>query len=492
MGQRYYKSDKNMMVKRSISPYFCRMGRKIKPQTLTGLTVVDVNNKGMGIAKHEGRVLFIAGVVPGDVIKATIYQKKRGYFMARLEAIERPSADRVPPVCDHFGICGGCKWQQLSYSAQLQFKEKEVAHNLAHIGKVSPVETHPILAAPEIYFYRNKMEFSFSNQRWLTTEEIGDKSLNIQRNGLGFHKPGMWDKVVDIQKCHLQADPSNDIRNFIRNHALNHQLTFFNPRAQEGFLRSLMIRTATTGDIMVLIQFFHEDKQNRVLLLNAIQEKFPQITALLYCINSKANDSIYDQEILAFSEQEFITEKMGKLQFKIGPKSFYQTNSRQAENLYALVKKIAQLQPEEIVYDLYTGTGTIAQYVADQCKKVIGIESVPEAIESAKENAVINHISNAFFEVGDMKDCFNSSFIERHGRAQVVITDPPRSGMHPKVVEQLLALAPERIVYVSCNSATQARDLALLKDTYTVEISQAVDLFPQTHHVENVVLLRHL
>lgn len=468
------------------------MGRKFKKQTLTGLFVQDINNKGMGVAKHEGRVLFIAGVVPGDVVTATIFQKKRGYFMAQLETLETASPDRVDAPCQHFGVCGGCKWQQLSYAAQLKFKEKEVAHNLNHIGKVSVEKSRSIIGAPEIYFYRNKMEFSFSNQRWLTHQEIASENTDIERNGVGFHKPGMWDKVVDIQTCHLQADPSNAIRNFIRSYALEHQLSFFNPRAQEGFLRSLMIRTASTGEIMVLLQFFFEDQKTSLGLLKALETTFPEITALLYCVNEKANDSIYDQDIHAFSKRDFILEKMGALQFQIGPKSFYQTNSRQAENLYRLVKELAQLQTHEIVYDLYTGTGTIAQYVADQCQKVIGIESVPEAIEAAKANAKNNKITNAFFEVGDMKDCFNSTFIQKHGQAQVVITDPPRNGMHPKVIEQLITLAPERMVYVSCNSATQARDLALLKAHYKVVISQAVDLFPQTHHVENVVLLRRL
>ena len=412
--------------------------------------------------------------------------------MGRLEALETPSPDRVIPPCSHFGVCGGCKWQQLSYSAQLIYKDKEVQHNLRHIGQVEPEKVLPILPAPEAYFYRNKMEFSFSSQRWLTEKEIASSSTELERNGVGFHKPGMWDKVVDIHQCHLQADPSNAIRNHIRTYALNHGLTFFNPRNQEGFLRTLMIRTSSTGEVMVLLQFFHEDTPAREGLLNDLLEHFPQLNALLYCINNKANDSLYDQDVIAYTDRDYIEEAMGKLRFKIGPKSFYQTNSKQAENLYQLVKTWAQLQPKELVYDLYTGTGTIAQYVADQCKKVVGIESVPEAIAAAKENAQNNRIDNVFFEVGDMKDCFTSEFIQRHGKAQVVITDPPRNGMHPKVVEQLLQLAPERIVYVSCNSATQARDLALLKDKYRVVKSQAVDLFPQTHHVENVVLLHRI
>jgi 23S rRNA (uracil1939-C5)-methyltransferase len=467
------------------------MGRKMKAFGLETLKIVDINAKGMGVGKDEGRVFFVPRTVPGDVVSATAYRKRRGYWEARLEKIKTPSPDRVNAPCDYFGLCGGCKWQHLDYQSQLQFKEKEVTHNLTHIGKVTPKEKYPIVAAPADYYYRNKMEFSFSSQRWLTSEEIKSEGA-IERRGVGFHKPGMWDKVVDIHHCHLQADPSNAIRNFIRSYALEHNLSFFNPREQEGFLRTLMIRTTSTGEIMVLLQFFYEAINDREALLQALLNKFPTINCLLYCINSKANDSLYDQEIIAHTERNYIEEKMGDLAFQISAKSFYQTNSEQAEKLYSLVKDFAQLQPNEIVYDLYTGTGTIAQYVADQCAKVIGIESVPDAIKAAKANALNNGISNVSFEVGDMKDCFDKKFIERHGKAQVVITDPPRNGMHPKVVAQLMELAPERIVYVSCNSATQARDLALMKEKYQLVKSQAVDLFPQTHHVENIVLLQHL
>jgi 23S rRNA (uracil1939-C5)-methyltransferase len=467
------------------------MGRKMKAFGLEALKIVDINAKGMGVGKDDGRVFFVPGTVPGDVVTATAYRKRRGYWEARLEKIEKPSPDRVNAPCDYFGLCGGCKWQHFDYQAQLQFKEKEVTHNLTHIGKVTPIEKYPIVAAPADYYYRNKMEFSFSSQRWLTAEEINSEAT-IERRGVGFHKPGMWDKVVDIHHCHLQADPSNAIRNFIRSYALEHNLSFFNPREQEGFLRTLMIRTASTGEVMVLLQFFHEATNDREALLQTLQNEFPTINCLLYCINNKANESLYDQEIVAYTERTYIEEKMGDLTFRISAKSFYQTNSEQAEKLYRLVKDFAQLQPNEIVYDLYTGTGTIAQYVADQCAKVIGIESVPDAIIAAKANALNNGISNVAFEVGDMKDCFDKNFIERHGEAQVVITDPPRNGMHAKVVGQLMELAPERIVYVSCNSATQARDLALMKEKYQLVKSQAVDLFPQTHHVENIVLLQRI
>ena len=468
------------------------MSRKKINRIENRLEVTDINTKGMGVAKSkEGAVFFVKNTVPGDVINARVYKKRRGYFEA--EPIEwiQESKHRTKPVCSHFGVCGGCKWQHLDYDAQLVFKEKGVLHNLRNIGKVEIEEVLPIMGVNDPYYYRNKMEFSFSNKRWLTSEEIQSEET-IERNGLGFHKPKMWDKVVDIQLCHLQADPSNTIRNKIREYALEHQLEFFDPRAQQGFLRTLMIRNSLAGEVMVLIQFFKEDLEKREKLLTFIQEEFPQITSLLYCINSKANDSLYDQEIQIFSGKDFITEQLDELQFRISAKSFYQTNPQQAKLLYKLTKDFAQLKGDEIVYDLYTGTGTIALSLAKNCRKIIGVESVPDAIEAAKENASFNQIDNALFEVGDMKDCFDDTFVARHGKADVVITDPPRNGMHPDVVRQLLKLNPMRIVYISCNSSTQARDLEIIKSQYRVEKSQAVDMFPQTHHVENVVLLRRI
>ncbi|MEK9612791.1 MAG: 23S rRNA (uracil(1939)-C(5))-methyltransferase RlmD [Flavobacteriaceae bacterium] len=466
------------------------MSRKKINRTENGLEVTDINTKGMGVAKSkEGAVYFVKNTVPGDVINARIYKKRRGYFEA--EPIEwiQESKYRITPVCAHFGVCGGCKWQHLDYVAQLAFKEKGVLQNLKNIGKVEIGEILPIMGVNDPYYYRNKMEFSFSNKRWLTSAEIQSEEV-IERNGLGFHKPNMWDKVVDIQHCHLQADPSNAIRNKIREYALEHQLEFYDPRAQQGFLRTLMIRNSIAGEVMVLIQFFKEDPEKRKRLLTLLKEEFPQITSLLYCINSKGNDSLYDQEIHVFSGNDFITEQLDELKFRISAKSFYQTNPEQAKLLYKLAKDFAQLKGNEIVYDLYTGTGTIALSLAKNCRKIIGIESVPDAIKAAKENASFNQIENATFEVGDMKDFFNDTFVARHGKADVVITDPPRNGMHPLVVHQLLKLNPERIVYISCNSSTQARDLEMMKSQYRVEKSQAVDMFPQTHHVENVVLLQ--
>ena len=377
----------------------------------------------------------------------------------------------------------------MGYEHQLYFKQKEVENNLKRIGNLELPEINPILGSKKQYFYRNKMEFSFSNSRWLTQKEIESNTDFEDRNALGFHIPGMWDKILDIKKCHLQQDPSNAIRLEVKNFATANHLSFFNPRKQQGLLRTLMIRTASTGEIMVLIQFFEDKKAERELLMNHLKQVFPEITSLLYVINSKQNDTIYDQEVICFSGRNHIFEEMEGLQFKINAKSFYQTNSEQAFELYAVTRDFAGLTGNELVYDLYTGTGTIAQFIAKKAQKVVGVESVPEAILDAKANALHNNISNVEFFVGDMKNVFNTNFIEQHGQPDVIITDPPRDGMHKQVVEQLLQVAPPKIVYVSCNSATQARDLALMNEVYEVTRVQPVDMFPQTHHVENVVLL---
>ena len=464
------------------------MRNRRKPQFFEKLTIIDIANKGKTVAKTaEGIRIFLSGGVPGDVVDIKTFKKRKGYFEGNIVNYHSQSEHRTTAVCDHFGLCGGCKWQHMQYTAQLLFKEKEVSNNLKRIGGVEPKTTHPILGNETPYFYRNKMEFSFSANRWMTQEEI-DSGENFNKNALGFHKPGMWDKIVDIEKCHLQADPSNAIRNEIRRYALEQNLAFFHPKEQSGFLRTLMIRTTSTGEIMVLIQFVHESEALAPLLTH-LDATFPEITALLYVINSKVNDTLYDQEIKHFAGREYIVEEMEGLQFKIGAKTFYQTNSEQAYALYKITRDFAQLKAEDVVYDLYTGIGTIAQFIAKSVTKVVGVDVVPDSIEAAKINAKDNGISNAFFEAGDMKTIFTQDFIERHGKANVVITDPPRDGMHKDVVKQLLLLAPERIVYVSCNSATQARDLALLSSDYAVEKSQAVDMFPQTHHVENVALL---
>ncbi|MFC4219177.1 23S rRNA (uracil(1939)-C(5))-methyltransferase RlmD [Flagellimonas marina] len=466
------------------------MRKKNRRQTFEQVEVIDAGAKGKSVGKApDGRVIFLSNAVPGDVVDVMTTKKRKAYFEGVATHYHTLSPKRTAPVCEHFGVCGGCKWQNMAYEHQLSFKQREVENNLKRIGHLELPETTPILGSKKQYFYRNKMEFSFSNSRWLTQKEINSEKDIEDRNALGFHIPGMWDKILDIKKCHLQQDPSNAIRLETKNFAQKNGLSFFDPRKQAGLLRTLMIRTASTGEIMVLVQFYEDNLEHRELLLNHLQTKFPEITALLYVINSKQNDTIYDQEVICFSGRDHIFEEMEGLQFKINAKSFYQTNSEQAYELYKVTRDFANLSGNEVVYDLYTGTGTIAQFVAKKAKKVIGVESVPEAIEDAIANAVHNTIENVEFFVGDMKNVFNQSFIGLHGKPDVIITDPPRDGMHKDVVEQLLQVAPVKIVYVSCNSATQARDLALMKDLYKVTKVQPVDMFPQTHHVENVVLL---
>ncbi|HBU77864.1 MAG TPA: 23S rRNA (uracil(1939)-C(5))-methyltransferase RlmD [Muricauda sp.] len=466
------------------------MRKNRRRKTFENVEVIDAGAKGKSVGKApDGRVIFLTNAVPGDVVDVMTTKKRKAYFEGVATNFHTLSDRRTEPVCQHFGTCGGCKWQHMGYEHQLYFKQKEVENNLKRIGNLELPDTTPILGSKEQYFYRNKMEFSFSDSRWLTQKEINSDEEIDDRNALGFHIPGMWDKILDIKKCHLQQDPSNAIRLETKSFANKNGLTFFNPRKQEGLLRTLMIRTSSTGEIMVLIQFFEEDTKNRELLLNHLKETFPEITALLYVINSKGNDTIYDQDVICFAGRDHIFEEMEGLQFKINAKSFYQTNSAQAYELYKVARDFAGLTGDELVYDLYTGTGTIAQFVSKKAKKVIGVESVPEAIEDAKANALHNNISNVDFYVGDMKNVFNDDFIAAHGQPDVIITDPPRDGMHKQVVEQLLQVAPPKIVYVSCNSATQARDLALMKEQYKVTKVQPVDMFPQTHHVENVVLL---
>lgn len=466
------------------------MRRKTIKQVFEKIEVLDAGAKGKSIAKApDGRVIFLSNAVPGDVVDIQTFKKRKAYFEGKAIAFHTFSEKRTEPKCQHFGVCGGCKWQDMEYKYQLEYKQKEVENNLKRIGHVELPAITPILGSAEQYFYRNKMEFSFSDSRWLTMDEIqSDKDLG-DKNALGFHIPGMWDKILDIEKCWLQEDPSNAIRNAVKKFAVDNELEFFNTRNQTGFLRTMMIRTSSTGDIMVMIQFFKEDKANRELLLDFLADTFPQITSLQYVINGKANDTIYDQDVICYKGQDHIFEEMEGLKFKINAKSFYQTNSQQAYELYKVTRDFADLTGDELVYDLYTGTGTIAQFVAKQAKKVIGVEAVPDAIAAAKENAQLNGITNVEFYVGDMKTVFNDAFINQHGQPDVVITDPPRDGMHKDVVQQLLNIAPSKIVYVSCNSATQARDLQLLDTMYKVTKVQPVDMFPQTHHVENVVLL---
>ena len=467
------------------------MGRKRKERVIfENIEILDAGAKGVSIGKApDGKIILIPNVVPGDVVDVQTLKKRKQYYEGKAIKIHTESKNRIPAVCEHFGVCGGCKWQNMQYEQQLFYKNQEVANNLKRIGKIELPEFEPILGSEKQFFYRNKMEFGFSNARWMTLEEIQSEEEIDSKNALGFHIPKMWDKILDIKKCHLQEDPSNAIRNEVRDFANANNLTFFNPRDHHGLLRTLMIRTASTGEIMVLVQFFDDEKENRELLLNHLAETFPSITSLLYVINQKANDTLYDQDIQLFKGRLYILEEMEGLHFSINAKSFYQTNSDQAYNLYKITRDFAGLTGNELVYDLYTGTGTIAQFVSKKAKKVIGVEAVPDAIEDAKANAVRNNIDNCAFFVGDMKNVFNDAFIATHGQPDVVITDPPRDGMHKDVVAQLLKIGAEKIVYVSCNSGTQARDLALLDEMYQVTRVRPVDMFPQTQHGENGVLL---
>lgn len=467
------------------------MGRKNTDKVVFHqIQVLDAGAKGVSVAKApDGKVIFIPNVVPGDVVDVQTFKKRKAYYEGKAVKFHELSEHRIEPICEHFGVCGGCKWQNMKYSQQLHYKQNEVKNHLQRIGKVELPEFETILGSEKQFFYRNKMEFSFSNSRWLTEKEIGSTEDLGNRNALGFHIPKMWDKILDIQKCHLQEDPSNAIRNEIRAFANEHNLAFFNPREHSGLLRTVMIRTVSTGEIMVLIQFFEEDKENRELILDHLYEKFPQITSLQYVVNGKPNDTIYDQNVVLYKGRDYILEEMEGLKFSINAKSFYQTNSDQAYELYKITRDFAGLTGNETVYDLYTGTGTIAQFVSKKAKKVIGVESVPEAILDAKANAERNNITNCEFFVGDMKVVFNEAFIAQHGKPDVIITDPPRDGMHAAVIDQILKIAPKKVVYVSCNSATQARDLALMDEKYKVTRVRPVDMFPQTHHVENVVLL---
>jgi 23S rRNA (uracil1939-C5)-methyltransferase len=466
------------------------MRKKKRRQVFENVTVVVAGAKGKTVGKApDGRVIFLTNTVPGDVVDVTTTKKRKAYFEGVATKFHSLSDKRVKPECEHFGVCGGCKWQDMGYEHQLYYKQNEVENNLKRIGHLELPEISPILGSEKQYFYRNKMEFSFSDSRWLTLEEIESSDEIKDRNALGFHIPGMWDKILDIKKCHLQQDPSNAIRLETKQFAQANDMAFFNPRNQTGLLRTLMIRTSSTGEIMVLIQFSENNEAKRKLLLHHLKDKFPEITSLLFVVNQKQNDTIYDQNIICYHGRDHIFEEMEGLTFKINAKSFYQTNSEQAFELYKTTRDFANLSGNEVVYDLYTGTGTIAQFIAKKAKKVIGIESVPEAIEDAKANAKRNNIDNVDFFVGDMKNVFNEDFISANGTPDVIVTDPPRNGMHKDVVQQILNIAPKKVVYVSCNSATQARDLELMKDVYDVAKVQPVDMFPQTHHVENVVLL---
>ncbi len=473
------------------------MARKRKPLPLIeNLEIIDAGAEGKAIARTDERVVFVPFAAPGDVVDVQVYKKKRRFYEGRITQFHKKSEQRVEPQCSHFGLCGGCKWQHLDYKSQLAFKEKQVRDSLERIAKVPYGELLPIIGAEKIYHYRNKLEFTFSDRRWLTDydpskEEGGPEDTN----GLGFHLPGMFDKILDIETCYLQADPSNAIRLAVKEYAINKGLTFYNVRHWEGFLRNLIIRTTGTGNLMVILVFRYDDT-DVAELMQFLSDRFPEISSLMYVINEKRNDSITDREVHLFKGDPFIIEEMPSplpgadpLRFKVGPLSFFQTNTLQAFKLYKAAFDFAGFTGNELVYDLYTGTGTIAAFVAKSVKRVVGIEYVDDAVEDAKANMALNGIDNVEFHAGDMAKLLDDDFFARHGRPDLVITDPPRAGMHDKVIRQLLKAAPPKIVYVSCNPATQARDIALLAEKYEVAKVQPVDMFPQTHHVENVVLL---
>lgn len=476
------------------------MGRNRKSGTVTiipNLSIIDIAEEGKGVGKADELVVFVDKAVPGDVVDVKVVKKKKNFAEAVIEQLHTPSELRTDPFCQHFGTCGGCKWQHMGYESQLKFKHKNVEAALQRLAKIDTSSMEPILGSAENKYYRNKLEYTFSNKRWLNKQDMADRpedlegpNEELEMNALGFHVPLRFDKILDIQHCYLQAEPSNSIRNSVRTYALNNGLSFYDLRAHEGNLRNLIIRTSSTGEVMVAVVFAYVTQEEVDGLMEFLKVNFPEITALLYIINQKKNDTIFDQEVITYAGRDHIFEEMNGLKFKIGVKSFYQTNSDQAYELYKITKEFAGFEGNELVYDLYTGAGTIANFVAGAVKQVIGIEYVPTAIEDAKFNSALNQIDNTVFYAGDMKDILTREFIASHGKPDVVITDPPRAGMHADVVERLLEMEAEKIVYVSCNAATQARDLALLKEKYEVLRIKPVDMFPHTQHVENVVLLK--
>lgn len=468
---------------------------KIKNKVLKDIKIEGIAAEGKCIAHHDGKVIFVTGVAPGDIADIRVIRKKKSFLEAVPVEITHFSDKRQEPFCNHFGTCGGCKWQHIDYQTQLNYKNQQVIDGLERLAKVPYTNASAIIPSDKTRYYRNKLEFTFSNKRWLTRDEI-DADNELERNALGFHIPKRFDKILDIDHCYLQPSPSNDIRLAVKDFALKHSISFFDLITQEGYLRNLIIRNTSLGEIMVILQVAGDEPDTLKLIMDHIQDQFPQINSLNYVINTKGNETFHDLEVVTWYGEPFITEAMPlpdneekSIKYRIGPKSFFQTNAEQAVTLYKKTWELAQLTGKELVYDLYTGTGTIANYVASHAEKVIGIEYVEAAIEDAKVNAKINDIVNTDFYAGDMKDLLDDNFIARHGRPDVIITDPPRAGMHPDVCEVILNAAPQRIVYVSCNPATQARDIAILDRKYKVTAVQPVDMFPHTHHVENIVLL---
>jgi 23S rRNA (uracil1939-C5)-methyltransferase len=465
--------------------------KRKKHPIIYNLEITNLAAEGKAIAKIDEKIVFVTKVIPGDIVDVQVNRKRKSFLEGYPIKFHKYSENRVPAICKHFGVCGGCKWQNLPYNLQLSYKHNQVVDNFERIGKLKVDEIKPILASENTDFYRNKLEYTFTNRRWLHEDEIENAEEKIL-DGLGFHVPGRFDKVLDIEFCHLQPAPSNEIRLAVREFALKYGMSFFDLRKQEGLLRNLIIRNNSSGEFMVIASFFYEDEKLRNSLLEYLHQQFPKIKSLMYVVNPKRNDTISDLEIKHFAGDSFIFEKMEDLKFKISPKSFFQTNSLQAYNLYKIVREFANLNGDEVVYDLYTGTGTIANFIAKSAKKVIGIEFIEDAIADAKTNSAINNLSNTSFFAGDIKDILNEEFILENGKPDVIILDPPRAGIHKNVVESLLYAKPEKIVYVSCNPATQARDIALLGEEYQVKLIQPVDMFPHTHHVENVALLHRI
>ncbi|MBN8703402.1 MAG: 23S rRNA (uracil(1939)-C(5))-methyltransferase RlmD [Bacteroidetes bacterium] len=456
---------------------------------IENLQVIDISSEGLAVAKHNELVIFIANAVPGDIIDVEITRKKNKYAEGKAIKFHSYSEKRANPACSHFGVCGGCKWQNIDYKYQLEFKQKQVVDALTRIGKIDIKEIRSIKPSANHYNYRNKLEFTFSAKKWLTNEQIKSEEKFENRNGLGFHIPRMFDKVLDIDKCYLQDDFSNDVRDTVKEYALQNNVSFYDIREQKGLLRNLLIRNTTIGEWMVAVVFFENEKEVIEGLMNHLKSTFPQITSLLYFINHKKNDTVGDLPFTVFSGKDHIVEKFGEIEYKIGPKSFFQTNPVQAHEMYKAVLDLADLKGNELVYDLYTGTGSIANFVAHKALAVVGIEYVKEATDDAKYNSEINKITNTSFFAGDMKDILTTDFVAANGKPDVIITDPPRAGMHEDVVNRIKEIVPDKIVYVSCNPATQARDLALLKELYEVVLIQPFDMFPHTTHVENIALL---
>ncbi len=456
---------------------------------IEGLEITALAAEGKALGKYGDVVVFVPMTVPGDVVDVQIRRKRRRFMEGSVVRFVKRSPMRVEPVCGHFGVCGGCKWQNLPYAEQLRHKTAQVHDQLTRIGKIELPEIAPCLGSAEQLFYRNKLEYTFADRRWLTYEEIAEQGDIEPAPALGFHVPDMFDKVLDIRKCYLQGDPSNAIRDEIKRYCIEHGYSFHNARAHEGLMRNIIIRTASTGDIMLIVVFNSDDRERITALLDHVQTTFPQISSLMYFVNDKWNDSVGDLTPVLYAGKDHILEEMEGLRFKVGPKSFYQTNSAQAYELYKVVRDFAGLRPEDTLYDLYTGTGTIANFCARRCAKVVGVEYVEEAVEDARVNSACNGISNTVFYAGDMKKVMDDAFVERNGRPDVIVLDPPRAGVDEPVLEVIMRVAPERIVYVSCNPATQARDLAILNRMYRVAAVQPVDMFPHTHHVENVVRL---